>query len=369
MLTAQDVSALESLVVWLGLGIGLALGWVAQWGRFCTVGAISDWALLGNQDRLRMWLLAITVAILGTQLLILLGLIRGTDSFYVSTRFFWLSNILGGLIFGFGMVLASGCGSRALVRLGGGSLKALVVFIVMAVSAYITLRGILGVLRINSVEKIFIDLNSHQDLPSLVAHFSEISPLSVRSIVTLFLVASLLIFVFTSPSFRRQSRYWLTGAVMGLLVVGAWITTGYLGFIEEDPLTLEARYLATNTRSIEALTFVAPLAYWLELFMLWSDKSLKLTFSIATVSGILLGSLIHAKASGQFQWEGFKDRQDLADHLIGAVLMGVGGVVAFGCTLGQGISGLSMLAIGSLAATLSIVLGARLGLAWVERRD
>jgi uncharacterized membrane protein YedE/YeeE len=140
-----------------------------------------------------------------------------------------------------------------------------------------------------------------------------------------------------------------------------------LGFIEEDPNTLEPRFLATNTRGVESLTFVAPLAYWLDLLMFWSDTSRTATFSIATVTGVVLGALIHALGSKSFRLEGFVNRADLSRHLVGAAMMGVGGVIAFGCTIGQGISGLSLLALGSLLATVSIVAGAWLGLRWLER--
>jgi len=369
MISEEDVSLLTQIVTLLGLLIGLVLGWIAQFGRFCTLGAISDWHLVGDTSRLRMWGLAILTAIAGTQLLAGTGLINATDSFYVGPRIFWLSYILGGLLFGFGMALASGCGNRSLVRLGGGSLKALIVFLVMAVTAYITMRGLLGVLRVNTIERVFLDLGVQQDIPSLLGLLSGGAEDTVR---TLFLGAVLLgglLLIFSHRDFRQQPRYILTGLIVGLLVVAGWAATGYVGFIEEDPNTLEARYLATNTRSIESLTFVAPLAYSLELLMLWSDASLKVTFSIATVTGVIFGSLIYALSSGQFRWEGFQDRQDLTHHLIGAALMGTGGVLAFGCTIGQGISGLSLLGLGSLLAALSIVLGARLGLAYIERRS
>jgi uncharacterized membrane protein YedE/YeeE len=379
MITLEEIAASHNLVVWLGLGTGLILGWIAQYGRFCTLGAIADWYALGDTSRLRMWGLAILVAIAGTQSLSMTGLIQATDSFYLAPRVLWLSNVVGGLLFGIGMTLASGCGNRALIRLGGGSLKSVVVFLVMAIAAYMTLRGIFGVLRVNTLEKVFIELDTHQDLIHLTTtalnHFGQ-TPLSMESSLSSLLapafigivcIASLAL-IFNSAAFRDQPRYILTGIVVGLLVVAGWYITGHLGFIEEDPNTLEARYLAVNTRSIESLTFVAPLAYWLELFLFWSDTSKTMTFGIATVTGVVAGAWIYAKGSGSFQWEGFKDRTDLAYHLIGAALMGIGGVIAMGCTIGHGISGISMLALGSLIATGSIVAGAWLTLMWIERR-
>ena len=360
MLTAQDVSQLELVVVLAGLGIGLILGWVGRYSRFCTLGAISDWYASGDCSRLRMWLLAVAVAIAGTQALALAGAIQIQGSFYIAPRIFWLSNIIGGLMFGFGMVLASGCGSRTLIRIGGGSLKAVVVFLVLAVFAYMTIRGIFGVLRVETVEKIFWDLGRSQDLPSLLQLDTAWTAISV--IVVLILV------IFSSRNFLAQPRLIFGGVVIGLLVVAGWWVTGHIGFIEEDPNTLEARFLATNSRGIESLTFVAPLAFWLDLLMFWSDASRGFTFGITTVTGVVLGSLLHALGSRSFRLEGFQNKEELAQHLAGAALMGVGGVVAFGCTIGQGISGLSLLALGSLLATASIIGGAWLGLRWLESR-
>jgi uncharacterized membrane protein YedE/YeeE len=360
MISAQEVSQLELTVVVLGLAIGLMLGWVGRYSSFCTLGAISDWYTSGDKSRLRMWLLAIALAIAGTQTLVLSGSVEIQESFYTAPRLFWLSNIVGGLAFGFGMSLASGCGSRTLIRIGGGSLKAIVVFLVLAVFAYMSIRGIFGVLRVETVEKVVWQFESSQDLPTLLQ--------LDRAWFVGALVIVLLVAVFANRDFLARPRLILGGAVIGLLVAAGWYVTGHIGFIEEDPNTLEARFLATNSRSVESLTFVGPLAFWLDLFMFWSDKSRTMTFGIATVSGVVLGAFIHAVGSKTFRLEGFQSREELAQHLIGAALMGVGGVMAFGCTIGQGISGLSLLALGSLLATVSIVSGAWLGLRWLESR-
>lgn len=361
MLNAEDVTRLETLVVLLGLAIGIALGWVVRYARFCTVGAISDCYASGDTSRLRMWGLAVVTAIAATQTLIGFDAIVVKDSFYTSPRLLWLSNIAGGTLFGFGMALASGCGSRTLIRMGEGSLKALVVFLVMAITAYMTMRGILAVARVNTIERIGIDLGSRQDLASVTG----IPPEFVAAAVVI--IAGTL--VLANRNFLQQPRLIVGGLVIGLLVTAGWYTTGGIGFIEEDPNTLEARFLATNTRGIESLTFVAPLAYALELLMLWSDTSRVVTFSIASVGGVIIGAAIHALASGGFRLEGFQNRTDLIRHLCGAAMMGAGGVTAFGCTIGQGITGLSLLAMGSILTTASIMGGAWLGLRWIERHD
>ena len=359
MLNADDIAHIESTVVLLGLGIGLVLGWISRYSNFCTVGAISDLYASGDQSRFRMWMLAIAIAIIGTQALILGDLIAIQDSFYISQPLYWLSYILGGLVFGFGMVLASGCGGRNLVRIGGGSLKAVVVFLVMAVFAYMTMRGIFGVIRVASIEKVALSLGTRQDLPSLLAQ--------PRAVVSGLVALVLLAYVLMGAELRRRPRLIAGGVVIGALVVAGWWVTGHIGFVAEDPNTLEARFLATNTRGVESLTFVAPLAYWLDLMMFWSDKSRGPTFSVATVTGVVLGAWIHALASKTFRWEGFVDRADLVRHLVGGAMMGVGGVVAFGCTIGQGITGVSLLALGSFIATAAIIGGGWLGLRWIER--
>jgi hypothetical protein len=324
------------------------------------MGAVNDWRSSGDTSRLRMWLLAIAVAIAATQGMQVAGIIDTKDSFYIAPRVMWASNIVGGVMFGFGMVLASGCGGKTLVRIGGGSLKAVVVFLVMALFAYMTMRGIFGVLRVATIEHVHVTLGTPQDLPSILG--------LGRKAVAAAVVLALAVYIFYSRTFREQPRLMAGGIVIGLLVAAGWYATGSVGFIEEDPNTLEPRFLATNTRSIESLTFVAPLAYWLDLLMFWSDTSRSLTFGIAAVTGVPLGALVHALASRSFRWEGFADRQDLARHMAGAAMMGVGGVVAFGCTIGQGISGLSLMATGSLLTTVAIVGGAWLGLAWTERQ-
>ena len=144
--------------------------------------------------------------------------------------------------------------------------------------------------------------------------------------------------------------------IIGALVVAGWYVSGHLGF-GENPATLEDGYFATNSRTLESFSFVGPLAYGLELLMLWTDKSLHLTFGIASVLGVVLGSAAYALAARQFRWEGFASLADLRNQLVGAVLMGFGGVTALGCTIGQGISGLSTLAIGSFIALAGIIAG------------
>jgi uncharacterized membrane protein YedE/YeeE len=358
-----STSNLGSLVALGGFVLAFIFGAVANRTNFCTMGAVSDVVNMGSWGRMRMWLLAIAVAILGTQALHLAGLIDLTKSFYVRPNFTWLAYILGGFLFGVGMTLGSGCGSKTLVRLGGGSLKSLVVFIFLGIAAYMTLKGLFAIWRTRWIDPVATDLAAfnvpRQDLPTLISAWSGANLATVEWVVALAMAGALLAFVFKDREFRGSFDHVLGGTVVGLVVVGGWYVTGHLGYAE-NPETLENTFFGTNSRTIESLSYVAPVAYTLELLMLWSDKSLTLTFGVAAALGIVLGSAAYALVSKTFRWEGFAGAEDTANHVIGGLLMGFGGVTALGCTIGQGITGFSTLALGSILAFLAIVAGSAL---------
>lgn len=368
MIELEEVQALSTWVVWSGLAIGLVFGAVMQATRFCTLGALSDMVLMRNNSRMRLWILAMGVSIALVQASIMLGLFNDADSFYTSPRLLWLAHILGGLLFGFGMALASGCGSRTLVRIGEGSLKAVVVFLVMALASFMTIRGITGVLRSQTTEQVSLNLSSRQDAPNLLAEALHL-PIDAARLIALGLTLGLVVWlVFFKAGPRLPVRGIVGGILVGACVAAGWLATGWLGFIQEHPNTLEPAYLVTNTRGPESLTFVAPLAYSLEILLYWSDRSQTMTFSIATVLGTVTGAAIAALLQKKFRWQGFASTADLAQHLVGAALMGIGGVVALGCTIGHGLSGLSLMAVGSLISLFSILAGGFLGLKWLERQ-
>ncbi len=255
------------------------------------------------------------------------------------------------------VTLGSGCGSKTLIRLGGGNLKSVVVFIVIGISAYMTLKGLFGAFRVSVLEKATVVLPTGQDLPSLLA-----GPLGMAK-PTLVLACSVVIglaligWALSSREFRANFDGILGGVVSGLVVTGAWYVSGHVGYLAEDPNTLQEAFVGTNSGRMEAFSFVAPLAYTLEYLMLWTDASRVLTFGIVSAAGVVLGSAAYALATRSFRWEGFRDAEDTANHLIGGMLMGFGGVTALGCTIGQGISGLSSLALGSLLTVACIVAG------------
>jgi uncharacterized membrane protein YedE/YeeE len=363
----SSTSNLGALVAWGGFALGLVFGAVANRTNFCTMGAVSDLVNMGSWGRMRMWLLAIAVAILGTQALQLAGQIDLAKSFYVRPNLTWLSYIAGGFLFGIGMTLGSGCGSKTLVRVGGGSLKSVVVFVFLGLAAYMTLKGLFGIWRITWLDPVALDLGARgipaQDLPTVLGKLTGASIRTLQVVTAALVAGALLVFVFKDRDFRTSPDHVIGGAVVGLTIVGGWYVTGHLGF-GENPATLEDTFFGTNSRTIESLSYTAPVAYSLELLLLWSDKSLTVTFGVAAVAGIILGSFAYAVASRTFRWEGFAGAEDTAMHVVGGILMGFGGVTALGCTVGQGLSGLSTLALGSRLAFASIVAGSAATMKW-----
>jgi uncharacterized membrane protein YedE/YeeE len=348
-----------ALIAWLGFALGAIFGFVGNKTNFCTMGAVSDIVNMGNWTRMRMWLLAIAVAVLGVWAMQLAGLVDTRKSIYTGPNLMWISNIVGGLLFGIGMTLASGCTSKTLIRIGGGNLKSVVVFVVLGISAYVTLKGLFGVWRVNTLDTFSVRLATTQDLPTLLSSFLGVERAGVELWLPLAIGALLLAFVLSSREAWSGDAL-LGGIVVGLTVVGGWYVTGHLGFVAEHPDTLEEAFIATNSNRPESLSLVAPFAYTLELLMFWSDASKHVTFGIATALGIVAGSLAWALLSRTYREESFPNAADLKRHILGAILMGFGGITALGCTIGQGLSGLSTLAVGSLLTFLSLVGGAAL---------
>ncbi|HTN49696.1 MAG TPA: YeeE/YedE family protein [Burkholderiaceae bacterium] len=365
-----SLAAISATVLVATFALAVGFGAIAQRTHFCTMGSIADVVNFGDWTRLRQWILAMAVAILGTTLLDAAGLIDVRWSFYTASRFTPLAYVFGGVLFGFGMVLAGGCGSRSLVRAGAGSLKSLVVVLVLAVFAYISLRGALALVRVGVLERVGLALATRQDLPSLLAGTTPARE-AWQLGLGLGLAVLLALFALRERSFRTFDNL-LAGVGIGAIVVAVWFVSGSIGHLAEHPETLEEAFLRTNSRQMESLSFVAPVAWTLDYLMFTSDKSKELTIGIAAVVGVFLGSAAHAIATGRFRWEGFRDAEDTGNHLVGAALMGFGGVTALGCTIGQGLSGISTLAAGSFIALAGIVVGAVAGVryqAWRVARS
>ncbi len=332
----------------LGFALAFIFGAVANKTNFCTMGAISDWVNMGLKGRFGAWILAIGIAVAGAQFLELTGLVAVSESIYRTHNFGLVGYVLGGLMFGVGMTLAGGCGQRTLVRVGSGNLKSLVVFMVLALTAYMTLRGIIGALRVEWIEPLSIDLTekgmAEQGLSTTVLGWLNIEPNNAWR--WLFAVLASALFIGSAlriKELRTDFNNVLGGIVCGLAVVAAWFITGKLGYDDFDPVP------------IEGLSFVAPIGNSVSYLMTYTGATI--TFAIATVFGVIAGSFVYAVATRTFRIETFNQRADMINHLVGGALMGIGGVLALGCTVGQGVTGISTLALGSFIATLSIMFG------------
>lgn len=335
---------------------GLAFGAVAQRTNFCTMGAISDAVLMGSYNRFRAWMLAIAVALIASQGLHLAGMVDLNQSIYLTPNLGWAGAILGGLLFGFGMTLTGGCGNKTLVRMGGGSLKSLVVFLFLGISAYATLRGLIGVARAQLEQATVVNLAklgvARQGIADLLAKATGLGQGPLRIGLTAAVAGALLAYCFKDADFRASRRDVAAGLVIGLLIPAGWLITGVLGRDDFDPTPLAS------------LTFVAPAGDMLQYLMTFSGA--KINFGIAAGLGVIGGAFLAAAAAREFRFESFAGVPDMLRHIVGGTMMGVGGVLALGCTIGQGVTGMSTLALGSVLAWISIMAGGYLGIKYLE---
>lgn len=340
-----------TILVLGGLLLGLAFGALVQASHFCTMGALADLRLFGSSRRLKTWVFAIAVAILGTQLLAAAGLVDLDATGYVAAGLAWGPTVLGGLLFGFGMVLTGGCASRALVRAAAGSLKAWVVLVVMALAASATQLGLLAPLHRLLREVATIPLAEGQVMWRPLAALLGLEAEAARLALAIPVAFGLAAWCLSDRRWRAQPSEMLTGLGLGLLVPAGWLLTGWLA---HDP------FAPVEPAS---LSYVSPVAQSLWLVATGSAGN---PFAPALVAGTLAGAAAVAAVRGTVRLEGFGSTADLGRHLIGGALMGIGGSLAMGCTIGQGLTGLSTLGAGSLLATGGIVLGAIWALRWLE---
>ncbi len=357
----NELTALTQQVLGIFFMISLVLGVISQRTHFCTMGAVSDVVNMGDWTRARQWMLAVGVAMVGFAALSHTGQIDASKTLYAGSRFLWLSAIVGGVMFGYGMVMASGCGNKTLVRIGGGNLKSLVVFVVMGISAFATLKGITAVVRVNTVDALALNMPHGAHLGALFASVLGTTPGDAAIGLGYGLGALLIVAVLRHADFWSLENV-SAGMGVGAIIVTVWWVSGHMGFVAEHPETLESVYVATASGRMEALTFVAPVAHSLDWLMFFSDTSKVLTVGVVSVAGVICGAALSAWFSQSFRWEGFASTDDLANHLIGSVLMGVGGVTAMGCTFGQGLSGVSTLSLNAFVAIAAIIFGAVLAL-------
>ena len=358
---ASQLAQLQLLVLGVAGLISFLFGWVLHRTHFCTMGAVSDAVIMGSFDRLRQWALAIVLAILGFGIMSYAGLISPLNTIYPAKSAPWLAVTLGGLMFGWGMVWGSGCGSKSLVRLGAGNLKSLVVVVTMGLAALATLKGFLAIPRVKSIEPVQFEISQGLFAGQWTASFFNLT-LQQGMLCAAIVVSGLMcLWIFKDRHFMSQ-RNLLASLSVGLLVCAMWWVSGVLGHGLEHPETLDEFFLATSSRKMESFSLTAPLALGLDALLYFSDGVKRLTIGMVSVLGIVLGSFVSAKLQGSFRWEGFSNIADLKRHLWGACLMGVGAVMAIGCTIGQGLSGFSTLNLLSILATASIVMGAFIAL-------
>jgi uncharacterized membrane protein YedE/YeeE len=335
-----------NIVILAGLLIGLVYGAVGLLSGFCLMSSLRGWWAQGDSRLVRSYALAMGVAIAATQLLAVRQVVDLGKSIYLQPTFSAPLMFVGGMLFGYGMVLSNGCGSRALVLLGRGNLRSLVVVIVLGIAAEVTLKGLIAPGRIELLQWTQITA-SITSLPALIARLG-VSETFARSLAAPIVSAALIIFAFSHAPFQRAWGQIAAGIIVGLLIAGGWYATGYLGADDFNPTP------------VTSLTFVAPIADTLQYLML--STGLTLNFGIVTVAGVFAGSLVTALATQRFHWEGYSSPQHMLRSVSGAVLMGVGGVAALGCSVGQGLTGLSTLALASFVAVAGIFLGTAIGL-------
>ncbi|HKX45006.1 MAG TPA: YeeE/YedE family protein, partial [Burkholderiaceae bacterium] len=300
-----DPNVLATPVLWAAFGLSALFGAIAQRTHFCTMGAVADIVNIGDWARMRMWVLAIGVAMLAFNAMVALGWLDAGRSIYAGPKFIWLSALVGGAMFGFGMVLASGCGSKTLVRIGGGNLKSLIVFVVLGVAAFATLKGITAVARVATVDSVALTFAGGQDLPTLLAQPTGIAKARLALLLGGAIGAALLVWSLARAEGRSADNL-LGGLGIGAVVAAVWWVSGVLGYVAEDPNTLQEVFVATNSQRMESLSFVAPIAYALDWLMFYSDVNKKLTIGIVSTVGVVVGSAAVAIAMRRFRWEGFR---------------------------------------------------------------
>ncbi|BAN34622.1 transmembrane protein [Sulfuricella denitrificans skB26] len=375
----ENFAQAQSFFLWVTFGIALTMGALVNKTNFCTMGAVSDWVNMGDTGRLRAWLFAIAVAMLGVAILEASGLVKLASTFppYRANQLVWAENLLGGLMFGVGMTLASGCGNKTLVRIGGGNLKSIMVLAIIAVIAYYMVNPFPGsdktlftVFFYDWIRPLAVTLQTNQDLGAIIAGSGNAATprLAIGSILALGLIG----FAFISADFRSNFDNILGGLVVGLAVLAAWyVTSNVMMSADGQPFSLQ-NFVAeqwdmyakpedlkpadSRPLSAQSFTFINPMGQTLG-YAMAGFKLTALTFGVMSVAGVILGSLLWSLISRNFRIEWFVSVKDFFNHFVGAILMGFGGVLAMGCTIGQGVTGVSTLAVGSIITLLAIIAG------------
>ena len=348
--------------------LGFILGFVVSKTNFCTMGAVSDWVNIGDLSRFKSWMFAAGIAILGVTILEYTSYININDSRipYRNSVFFWPRYILGGLMFGIGMTYASGCGNKVLIRVGGGNIKSIVVLLVAGSMAYLMTRtDFYGVVFHSWMSPISPDLAKigieDQSLSTILSYlFSSENLSNTKLLVGLIIASIVMLLIFKSGTFIKNTDNLLGGFVVGIVVIIAWFLTGS---------SLGQEWIETNNFldtpqpgvGMQSFTFINPMGETI-IFLGNAADSFYLTFGVTALISVILGSFVYSITSNSFRVEWFASKQDFVRHILGAVLIGIGGVLSLGCTIGQGVSGVSTLALGSFITLISIILGAAISM-------
>ena len=344
----MEVLPVSALVALCGFAGGTVLGLSARLGRFCTLGAIEDSLFAGNFRRLRIWALALAVAMVGTTAINDFAILDLEQSLYHQLDLNPVAWIVGGLMFGVGMALCGTCSFGTLVRVGGGDLRALFGFLVIAIAAYMAIAGPTAMLRVAAINPFAfqIDSNNSHTLAQLLKGAGPILWLLPYGVAAVLALWSL-----NQAAFRTSLRNVGWSLAAGLAIVSGWLATGWLGADAFDPQPLASH------------TFSLPLGQTL-IYAMTMDTS-TVNFAIGSTLGVVVGALLGALLRSEFRWEGADDAREMRRHFVGALLMGTGGVYAGGCTIGQGMTAASILAISAPVVIASIWLGGWLGLTYL----
>ena len=340
-----------------GLLIGFVFGAVVYRTNYCAMGSLSDIHNFGDYRRFRAWVLAAATALIGATLLEAAGVVDLTRSMYLAPALNWVGHIGGGLIFGIGMVLAGGCPSRNLARAGGGDLRALMTLMALGLVAFMTIAGVLAPVRatLEGATSVALAGAATQGLGDLLSVHAGVARDWAKPVAAALVAAAALAYCFADAKFRRSPLHIFSGVAVGLTVIAGWALTG-LAYDEMAP---------RPTPPI-SLTYIRPVGDTLQWLSLYTATPMP-GFGVASVFGALVGASAAAVAMGRFRLATFADTGDTVRNLLGAALMGAGGAMALGCTVGQAITGVSTLALGSFVTFAAIVAGGFLGLRLLER--
>jgi uncharacterized membrane protein YedE/YeeE len=335
-----------TLSLWAGFLIGGAFGITVQRTGFCLNSAFRGLLVTGDRRKLSGFLLAMAVALLATQTLEALGLIDLRRTIYLSAASSWLTIPVGGAIFGYGMIMSNGCGARSIVLLGQGNLRSFVVLLCLGIAAYATLSGVIAPLRIALVGATTMTFDRPPSIPRYLE--PSLGVYAARALAALLLAALLSAIAIGNAAFRNSPRDIAGGAIVGMLIAAGWLATGYLGADDFEPAP------------IASLTFIAPVGETIQYAMLATGT--RLSFGVAVVCGVFLGALVSAFMTGTIELQGFSRPTQMLRYMAGGAMMGIGGALALGCSIGQGLTGFSTLSFASFLAVAGIAAGSTLAL-------